>query len=84
VRIQKPINTIGDIIIQKPRVKPLFVHRFNELRVSWKGIAVTSATIENNAQKGVKTIKARKLTHFSKLVVSLEGMAIDSDEEGGT
>jgi len=78
VTIQKPIKTKGDIIIQKPTVKPLFVQRFNELRVSWKGIAVISATTENKAQKGVKTRKARKLTHFSRLLVSLRGLATDS------
>lgn len=54
----------GEIIIQNPRVKPLFVHRFKVFSVSWKGIAVTSATIENKAQKGDKTRKAQQLINF--------------------
>ncbi len=64
VKIQKPVKMTGEIIIQNPRVKPLFPQCFNVLSVSWKGIAVTSATIENTAQKGDKTRKAQQLINF--------------------
>ena len=71
VKIQKPVKITGEIIIQNPKVKPLFPHRFKVLSVSWKGIAVTSETIENKAQKGDKTRKAQQLINFSKRLVFL-------------